>query len=168
MHPIVRLARHAVETYIREKRIIALPDDISDEMRQKAGVFVSLKKQGQLRGCIGTYMPSTENIAAEVIQNAISAAVNDSRFYPLEESELDDIQYSVDILGTPEKVSSPLELDPKIYGVIVKKGLRKGLLLPDLEGVDSVEEQLRIAKLKAGISLEEDVELYRFEVRRYR
>jgi AmmeMemoRadiSam system protein A len=137
-------------------------------MKEKAGVFVCIKKGGDLRGCIGTFMPCTENVAQEIIRNAISAATKDPRFTPVTGDILNDLEYSVDVLSPPEKISAIGELDPKKYGVIVVNGPRKGLLLPDLEGVDSVEEQLRIAKMKAWISPEEEVEIFRFKVSRYR
>ncbi|MEW6213717.1 MAG: AmmeMemoRadiSam system protein A [Nitrospirota bacterium] len=168
MHLLVELAKKTVETYIREGRIIKPPEPIPPEMIEKAGVFVSLKKHGQLRGCIGTYMPTCENIALETIRNAISAATQDYRFSPVEKDELRELVYSVDVLLPPEKVKDIAELDPKKYGVIVISGGRKGLLLPDLEGVDTVEEQLRITRMKAGILPQEEVEIYRFEVKRYK
>ncbi len=167
MHPLVALAKRAVEEYVRDRRVITPPEDLSPEMKQRAGVFVSLKKNRQLRGCIGTIVPTTGNVAEEIIKNAIAAATEDPRFYPVQPEELDEIEYSVDVLSEPERVNDLSELDPKKYGVIVIKDLRKGLLLPDLEGVDTVEEQLRIAKMKAGISPDEDCEIYRFTVKRY-
>lgn len=168
MHPIVELAKKTVEIYVREGRIIKSPEPLLPEMSEKAGVFVSLKKHGELRGCIGTYMPSCDCIGNEIINNAISAATKDPRFRPVEEDELKDLTYSVDVLSCPEKVNNLNELDPKKYGIIVVSGYRRGLLLPDLEGIDTVEEQLRITKMKAGILPHEDVEIYRFEVKRYK
>lgn len=168
MHPIVKLAKETIEKYIRDGQTISPPGDLTPEMSQKAGVFVSIKKSGELRGCIGTYSPTAENVAAEVIRNAISAATMDPRFSPVNPSELADLKYSVDILTPPERVEGPEALDPKKYGVIVKKGNQRGLLLPDLEGVNTAHEQLRIAALKAGLPTPDGVELYRFEVRRYR
>ncbi|MBI5049700.1 MAG: AmmeMemoRadiSam system protein A [Nitrospirae bacterium] len=168
MHPLVKLAKDTVETYVRERKIIQPPVELPPEMDEKAGVFVSIKKKGELRGCIGTFSPTTKNVACEIIQNAVSAATEDPRFFPVEPSELDELKYSVDVLSIPEKIKGAEELNPEKYGVIVKSGNRRGLLLPDLEGVATVEEQIRIAKLKAGISLKEEVELYRFEVRRYK
>jgi len=164
----VELAKETVEAYVREGKTIQPPGELTPEMTEKAGVFVSIKKKGQLRGCIGTSLPSRENVAQEVIQNAISAATEDPRFLPVDSSELQELEYSVDVLSKPERVKGINELDPKRYGVIVKSGGRCGLLLPDLESVDTVEEQIRIARLKAGISIEEDIELYRFEVKRYK
>jgi AmmeMemoRadiSam system protein A len=168
MHPLVQLAKDTVEQYIRTGKIIDPPAVLSPEMAAKAGVFVSLKKKGELRGCIGTFQPATENVACEIIQNAISSATQDPRFPPVSKSELGALEYSVDVLTEPEKIKSRKDLNPKKYGVIVKCGSRKGLLLPDLEGVDTVEEQVNIACMKAGIYSDEDIELYRFEVKRYK
>lgn len=164
---VVELARAAVESYITFGKTI-VPTELTDEMKEKAGVFVSIKKQGQLRGCIGTFEPTRKNIAEEIVNNAISSATGDPRFSPVKVSELDDLQYSVDILTRPEPVSGPDQLDPEVYGVIVESGFRRGLLLPDLEGVNTAEDQIRICKMKAGISADEPVQLYRFMVRRYK
>ncbi len=168
MHSLVKLAKDTVERYVRTGKIIESPSDPAPEMTEKAGAFVSLKIKGELRGCIGTFQSTTENVASEIIQNAVSSATQDPRFPPVSTSELDDLEYSVDILGEPEKINSKNELDPKKYGVIVKSGARKGLLLPDLEGVDSADDQVSIASTKAGIFIGEEVELYRFEVIRYK
>jgi len=168
MHPIVKLAKDAVEKYVNTGQTLLPPEVLTPEMSERAGVFVSIKKKGDLRGCIGTFSPTTENVAKEVIQNAISAATQDPRFSPVVPSELHELEYSVDVLSSPEKIDGPEVLNPKLYGIIVKKGNRRGLLLPDLEGVDTVDDQIRIAALKAGIFSTEDVELYRFEVTRYK
>ena len=168
MHPLVKLAKDTIEEYTRTGEQISPPSDPGNDMSEKAGVFVSLKKQGELRGCIGTFQPTTESIAEEIIQNAVSAATQDPRFSPVTEDELGEIDYSVDVLSAPEKVAGKEDLDPKKYGVIVKSGDYKGLLLPDLEGVDTVDAQVNIAAMKAGIPLSEDIELYRFEVKRYK
>ena len=168
MHPLVLLAKQAVEEYVTKRRIIPVPEELTPEMKQKKGVFVSLHKGKNLRGCIGTFMPIRKNVAEEIIYNAIAACSEDPRFYPVTPEELPYIEYSVDVLEHPEEVKDISELDPKVYGVIVEKGFRKGLLLPDLEGVDTVEQQLSIAKRKAGIwEGEEDVRIYRFTVTRY-
>lgn len=168
MHRLVELARKSVEEFIRNRKVILTPGPLSQEMAEKAGVFVCIKKHGQLRGCIGTFMPCAENVAAETIKNAVSAATQDPRFTPVNEDELNDLVYSVDVLSPPEKVKDISELDPKKYGVIVTSGHRKGLLLPDLEGVDTVEEQIRIVRMKAGMMLDEKVDIFRFEVHRYK
>jgi AmmeMemoRadiSam system protein A len=169
MHPYVELAKKTIEEYVKTGKISPVPAEIPPDMKKKAGVFVSLKKKGQLRGCIGTFLPSTENIYTEIVRNAIASATQDPRFPPVNASELDEIEYSVDILSPPEPVKNLDELDPKKYGVIVVKGWQKGLLLPDIEGVNTVDEQLRIAKLKAGISpFDTDIEIYKFRVERYK
>ncbi|MBF0318067.1 MAG: AmmeMemoRadiSam system protein A [Nitrospirae bacterium] len=166
-HPLVLLAKAAIEHHIKSGRSLPVPTEPVKEMQEKAGVFVSLKKHGQLRGCIGTFAPMTENVALEIIRNAVAAATEDPRFSPVRAEELHDITFSVDVLSTPQKVNDPSELDHKKYGIIVTRDYRKGLLLPDINGVNSVEEQLRIAKLKANIHASEPVEIFRFEVRRY-
>ena len=167
LHPVVKLARKAVEGYVREGKK-PKPRKLTPEMRERAGVFVSLHKHAQLRGCIGTFEPREKNVAEEIIANAISSSTGDPRFPPVTASELDDLEYSVDILAEPEPITDISQLDHKEYGVIVESGWRKGLLLPDLEGVDSVEEQIAICRLKAGIAIDEPIKLYRFQVRRYR
>jgi AmmeMemoRadiSam system protein A len=163
----VRLARQSLEAYVREGRLIKLPHPLPAELARPAAAFVSLKKHGQLRGCIGTIRPTRPSLAEEIIVNAISAGTRDPRFEPVRPDELSELTYSVDVLGKPEPVKGLEELDPKRFGVIVRKDWRTGVLLPDLEGVDTVEEQLRIAKLKAGIGPEEDCIVERFEVKRY-
>lgn len=170
-HPLVKLARKAVETFVKEGKVIPppSPSEMTPEMRERAGVFVSIKKRGRLRGCIGTYLPTCRNVAEEVIRNAIAACSEDPRFEPVRESELPHLEYSVDVLTEPEPVYDLSELAPKVYGVIVEApDGRKGLLLPDLEGVDTVEEQIDIASRKAGILRGEPIRVYRFKVRRYK
>lgn len=165
----VRLARETLETYIREGNKISVPQWVPDEFRMKrAGVFVSLKKDGMLRGCIGTIGPVRVNLAEEIINNAISAGTQDPRFPTVRENELKELVYSVDVLGAPEKIDSMDALDVKRYGVIVTSGFRRGLLLPDLEGVDTPGQQVGIALQKAGIRSSEPYEMERFEVIRYR
>lgn len=167
--PWVKLARRSLETYVKtSQRLTSLPEDLPTEMTtQQAGAFVSLHKNGQLRGCIGTIAPTCENLAWEIVQNAISACSRDPRFSPVRPNELDELEYSVDVLGTPEPVDSPAALDPKTYGVIVSCGGRRGLLLPDLDGVDSVEAQLSIALQKGGIRENEPYKIERFKVVRH-
>lgn len=164
----VALARKSLEYYLQHGRPMPEPADVPAELRGQAGVFVSLKKRGELRGCIGTFVPTQPTIAAEIIQNAISAGTGDPRFWPVELDELPELDISVDILSEPERVDSLAELDPHKYGVIVRRGRRSGLLLPMLEGVDTVEEQVAIAMQKAGIKPGEEIELYRFTVTRYK
>jgi AmmeMemoRadiSam system protein A len=165
----VNLARKTLESYVSVHKKIKKGDDLDSELlKNKAGVFVSLKLDGQLRGCIGTIAPTTSCIADEIIQNAISAGTEDPRFYPVSEEELPRIIYSVDVLGEPEAIKSMEELDPKRYGVIVTKGNKRGLLLPNLEGVNTPLEQVNIALKKAGISEDESYSMERFEVVRHK
>ena len=165
----VELARYSLETYVRTGKPAALPDGLPDELlERRAGAFVSLKLHGQLRGCIGTILPTQTSLADEIIANAISACSRDPRFTPVTAAELDDLEYSVDVLSPPEPIASPELLDVSRYGVIVTNGRRRGLLLPNLEGIDTVAEQLDIARRKAGIAPGEPVALERFEVVRHR
>ena len=167
MSPLVRLAKETVETFVKEGKT-PQPKKLTPEMKERAGVFVSIHKLGALRGCIGTFEPTQQNVALEVIGNAISSATRDPRFPPIAPNELKDLDYSVDVLTTPEPIESKSQLDPKKYGVIVEAGLRRGLLLPDLEGVDTVDYQIDICRQKAGIEPDESIKLYRFEVKRYK
>jgi AmmeMemoRadiSam system protein A len=166
-HPLVELARLTIETYVREGREVKPPVELIPEMRQRAGAFVSLHAHGELRGCIGTIQPTQPNLALEVIHNAIMAATEDPRFPPVAPYELSDLDISVDVLSAPEPVSSLADLDVKRYGVIVQSGFRRGLLLPDLDGVDTAECQVDIARRKAGIGPNEPVQLSRFQVHRH-
>ena len=168
MHPLVQLARDTVETYVNEGKVIPPPDEPTPEMKQEAGVFVSLHKFGELRGCIGTFEPTRKNVAEEIISNAVSSATRDPCFPPVAPEELEHLEYSVDVLTKPKPIKNKKELDPRKYGVIVECGFRRGLLLPDLEGVDTVDEQIDICRMKAGIDSSESINLYRFEVMRYR
>ncbi len=167
MHPLVKLAKKTVESFIRDGKTIP-PPELTPEMKEKAGVFVSIHKSGELRGCIGTFEPQRANVAEEVMANAVASATRDPRFSPVTADELDELEYSVDVLTRPEPVKGQEQLDHKRYGVIVECGWRKGLLLPDLEGVDSVDYQIEICRQKAGIMPDEPVRLYRFEVKRYK
>jgi len=165
----VKLARLSLETFVKTHKPAELPQNLPEEMmNRRAGAFVSLHKDGNLRGCIGTIAPTTDSIAEEILQNAISACSRDPRFSPVTVDEIDDIEYSVDILGEAERIFSLDDLDVKKYGVIVENNGRRGLLLPDLEGVDTVQEQIAIAKKKAGIPANESIMLWRFEVIRHR
>jgi AmmeMemoRadiSam system protein A len=163
----VALARRSLEHYLAGRGYLPVPDGLPDYLRGQAGVFVSFKNRGELRGCIGTFAPTQPDIAAEIIHNAVSAGTQDPRFHPVAAAELPELDVSVDILSAPERVDSLGDLDAKKYGVIVRRGRRSGLLLPDLAGVESVEEQVAIAMQKAGIAPHEEIELYRFTVTRY-
>lgn len=164
--PYVSLAREALETFIRKGFRIKGEKNLEGK---PAGTFVSLKKNGQLRGCIGTIEPTSQSLEEEIIKNAIQAGTEDPRFFPVEEDELDEITYSVDVLGEKEPVASIEDLNPREYGVIVSKGFKRGLLLPDLEGIDTPQEQVRIASQKAGLKPgERDIKLERFRVYRHK
>ncbi len=162
------LARRSLTYYLQEgQEMPAEGEEVPAAFCGQAGVFVSLKKDGHLRGCIGTISPQQTSIIKETIYNAISAGVKDSRFHPVRLEELDELEISVDVLGQPQPVKDIKDLDPVKYGVIVRSGQRSGLLLPHLEGIDDPKEQIAIAKQKAGIGSEEPVEMERFEVVRY-
>ena len=167
MHPIVKLAKNTVESYIKERKVI-LPGELTDEMKQRAGVFVTIRKHGEFRGCIGTIAPTKPTLAEEVIANAIGSATQDPRFPPVGQNELPELEYSVDVLTTPEPVINKENLDPKKYGLVVECCQRRGLLLPDIEGVDTVEQQISICRQKAGILPHETIKLFRFQVQRYK
>jgi AmmeMemoRadiSam system protein A len=168
MHPLVELAKRTIEGYVREGKVPPLPKDLTPEMREQAGVFVSLKIKGNLRGCIGTFAPERKTVAEEIMANAVRSSTRDPRFSPVSPDELSSLEYSVDVLTSPEPVAGETDLDPKKYGVIVEAGGRRGLLLPDLEGVNTVQYQIEICRAKAGIPANMPVKLYRFEVKRYK
>ena len=164
----VKLARASVESWVKDQRQIPVPGGLPDDMVSRAaGTFVSIHKMGQLRGCIGTIAATQDNIAEEIIQNAISASTRDPRFDPITADELKFLDISVDVLGETEDIDSMSELDVKRYGVIVSHGIKRGLLLPNLDGVDSVEQQVEIARQKGGIREDEPYTLQRFEVVRH-
>lgn len=163
---VLRLARMAVEGFVHEGKTAAPPSKATGLLGESAGVFVCLKMGGELRGCIGTFLPTEPTVAAEILRNAVAAASRDPRFVPVTSQELPLIQYSVDILSTPEPVEEMSQLDPKRYGVIAQWGAKRGLLLPDLDGVSTAEVQVEIARRKAGIPDGAQVQLYRFTVRR--
>ena len=166
--PWVQLAWKSLESYVCNHKVISVPEGLPDELTDsRAGAFVSVHKQGRLRGCIGTILPVRTCLAEEIIYNAVSAAVHDTRFNPIQPDELKWLEINVDVLSQPEEIASEADLDVKRYGVIVSKGRRRGLLLPDLNGVDSVEQQVSIARQKAGIGPDEKVRLQRFEVIRH-
>jgi len=175
MNEYIKLAKNTIETYIKTGRKIVVPKDLPEEFYgERKGIFVTIYAKSnpgkQLRGCIGTFLPAKENIAREIIDNAISAAVDDYRFNPITKDELDNLEYEISLLDPPEQIESIKNLDPKKYGVIVKSMDGKtGLLLPDIEGVETSEHQILISCQKAGIDLErEKIELYRFTVEKYK
>ena len=165
---LVSWARCCLETFVRTKQYAQIPADLPAELTtQRAAVFVSLQEDGRLRGCIGTILPTRSSMAEEILYNAVSAGMNDPRFPAVQEDELSQLVYHVDVLTRPERIDSPQQLDVKRYGVIVEAGDRRGLLLPDLSGVDSVEQQVSIARQKGNIAANEPVQLWRFEVVRH-
>ena len=164
----VRLARYTIETFVKTGKLPEMPGGLPEELyHTRAGAFVSLKEDGKLRGCIGTIQAVRGSLAEEIMYNAVSACSEDPRFTPVEDWEVGRLTISVDVLGETEEISSPEELDAARYGVIVTKDAKRGLLLPNLEGVDTVEQQIAIAKQKAGIKAHESVKLERFEVIRH-
>lgn len=164
--PYINLARRSIIYYLKHNKFLK-PKNTEGIQSGKAGVFVCLKKKGELRGCIGTILPTKSRISEEIIKNAVSAALSDPRFPSVDLSEMDEIVCSVDILGEPEEIKSISDLDVKRFGVIVSSGSRTGLLLPNLEGIDSAGMQVAIALQKGGISPEEPYRMYRFEVIRH-
>jgi len=181
---LVELAKEAIETYVKEGEIVSPPEDLPREfLKRKSGTFVTIEKNGKLRGCIGTYLPTQDNIAKEVIRNATAAATEDYRFGPIQKEELPHLSYTVYILSEPELIKDLKTLDPKKYGVIIKTipispsgdvvfnghfVAKTGLLLPDLEGVDTIEKQISIACQKGGIDpRREKILIYKFTVEKY-
>ena len=186
MNPYIELAKKAVENYLEKREVIEVSKNLPKEMlTKKAGVFVTIEKEGKLRGCIGTYLPTKENIAQEIIHNAIAAATEDYRFGPIQKEELPQLSYTVYILEKPELVKDTKELDPRKYGIIVKttpitcpNGTdvvfnghfvpKSALLLPNLEGIDTIEKQISIACQKGGIDpQQEKILIYKFKVKKY-
>lgn len=167
--PLPQWARRCLRAYLQndDPGLLDLPGISSSAFGVRRGCFVTLKQSGQLRGCIGTTEPWQENLALEIQHNASAAGTEDPRFRPVRIDELDTLSFTVDVLGKLEKITGPEELDPWRYGVVVRQRGKSGLLLPHLEGVDTVSDQISIAKQKAGISAEESVELWRFEVKRH-
>lgn len=165
--PYIRLARTALSQYLSDKTYLTLPQDLPQEMKQRSGVFVSIHKNNALRGCIGTISPMRKNIAEEIIMNAISAGTRDPRFPPMSLAELRQVRIHVDVLSRLEPVFFPDELDVKRYGLVVTSGHKRGLLLPNIDGVDTVEQQLAIALRKADIDPNDYYTMERFEVTRH-
>src|SRR5205807_1231507 len=164
------LARLTIETYIRDGTVIDPPPNPQGVLATKAGVFVTLRTlDDRLRGCIGTIEPVRLNVGEEIIHNSISAATRDPRFAPVSDNELPDLNYGVDVLSSPEPARGPEDLDPSIYGVIIETidGSRRGLLLPRIEGIESVEDQWLAVHSKAGIRPGTPVRVERFKVTRF-
>jgi len=182
MNPYIFLAKTAVENYVKEKKEISPPEDLPREFfEKKSGVFITIEKEKKLRGCIGTYLPTKDNLAKEIISNAIAASTRDYRFNPIKEKELPYLSYKVYVLSQPELIKDTKELNPKKYGIIVRtlskaKDVvfnghlphKTGLLLPNLEGIDTVEKQLSIACQKGGINPKtEEFIIYKFTVEKH-
>jgi MEMO1 family protein len=161
------LAREAVERYVRTGLVTERPPDVPGVLGRPSGVFVSLRVAGRLRGCVGTLAPARPDAAREIVACAIAAASTDPRFPPVRPDELAQLRYEVDVVGVVEDVADPADLDPKIFGVLVEGEGRRGVLLPDLEGVDSVDRQIAIARSKAGLAAGAAVRLSRFRVHRF-
>ncbi len=172
MNPYSALAREALKTYLETGEISKPPPDLPKEMvAKKAGVFVTIERGEELRGCIGTFLPVYSNIVKEIIKNAIAAGTRDNRFLPITISEIPDLSFTVSILSEPKKVEGLEDLDPKKYGVIVKgeSTNRRGLLLPDLPGINTPDKQVTICLQKGGINPEEEkISFYRFTVKKHR
>ncbi len=165
----VTLSRASLKHYLQHGNVIDVPTSLPDELHRESGAFVTLKKGDQLRGCMGTIEPTYPSVAEEIIHNTVTAGVRDPRFPPVQFQEIPELTFSVDVLTLPEKVSGPSELNPSKYGVVVQRGNRRGLLLPDLEGIDTVSQQVSVACQKAGLSPDDpDLQMLRFEVTRYR
>ncbi len=175
MDPYVELAKKAVESYIKKGETIEIPDDLSKEILvKKFGSFITIEKNGQLRGCIGTYLPTRENVAQETIQNAIAAATEDYRFGAIQKEELNSLSYTVYVLEKPELVKDVKELNPRKYGIIVRTTPvnhslpKSALLLPGLPGIDTKEKQISIACQKGGIDrVRQKITIYRFKVEKH-
>ena len=163
----VKLAIQAVRHYLSTGYKLPCPAKLSDELKVRAGAFVSIKKDEKLRGCIGSIFPQTDHLAEEIIQNAINAAIRDPRFSPVTQKELPDLNFSVDVLTQPEMVKSQSDLNHKRFGIILKCGKKQGVLLPNLQGIESVEAQIQACQKKAGIKPDDSTKIFRFESKRY-
>jgi len=166
-HPLIQLAAEAIQAFVMEQRTLTPPDTLAEVFPQAnapAGAFVSLKTAGKLRGCIGTTEPACSTLAEEVIRNAIKAATRDPRFSPIQSIELAGLVISVDVLNTPEPIQDLSKLDHLKFGIIVRSGDRQGVLLPNIDNIHSVTEQLAIAREKARLTPHEEATIFRFTV----
>ncbi|MDK2945913.1 AmmeMemoRadiSam system protein A [Geotoga petraea] len=168
MHKYVKLAFEVIKSQFEKESVSDFSIYKNDEdFKIKRGCFVTIhNNDDSLRGCIGTIEPYYENLYEEIYHNAISAAFKDPRFDELREKELKNIKISVDVLGDLKKVNKKDELNPQKFGIVLQKGFHRGVLLPNLEGVDTVEKQIYITKMKAGIN-SDDFDIFKFEVNRY-
>ncbi|MFQ5893088.1 MAG: AmmeMemoRadiSam system protein A [Nitrospinota bacterium] len=167
-HPIALLAWEAIRAYIERGEVIRPPTEVPPELARPGGIFVCIKKDGKLRGCIGTIEADLPTRAEEAIRNAIHAATMDPRFAPVEASELEALDVSVHLLKPPEPVTDLASLEPGRFGIIASSAGRRSVVLPDIEGVDTVEGQLVLARQKLGIGPDDPVALERFETERFR
>ncbi len=166
-HPYVQLAKDSVRYFLSHKQKLPCPQKLSKDLREQAASFVSIRKNKQLRGCIGSLEPQEPNLAMEIIENAVKAAHSDPRFDPITPDEMDQLTFSIDVLTPLEKVPNSACLDPRVYGLVVKSNENQGVLLPDIEGVATVKEQLGICRAKGKIKEADPQELYRFKVYRF-
>lgn len=166
-HPYIFLAQQSIQHYLSHRTKLPCPETLTQDLKSRSGAFVSIKKRQRLRGCIGTLEPCETSLAEEIIENAVKAALHDPRFDPVTLEELNELTYSIDVIHPLEKISDMTELDPAVYGLVVCYHDRQGVLLPDLEGVDSPEDQVRICRSKGKIPEDVPVELYRFQVQRF-
>ncbi len=167
MHPLVKLAMRSAEHFIETGKPLTCPDPLPESLKKNAGVFVSIKKQGSLRGCIGTITPKYKNLAEEVIQNALLAASQDPRFNPIQQKELPSLTFSVDVLTPLEKIENLQGHNIKQLGLLVQGEGKQGVLLPDLENIKSAEQQLKVCLKKGGFNSLDTYEIFRFEVKRF-
>ena len=168
-HPYVKLATEAVHYFLLKRKLLPCPSPLPPDMDYRAGIFISIKikKNNDLRGCIGTIESNQDNLAKEIIKNAVSAATRDPRFKPITIEELEKLSFSVDILSPLEPMNDSDKLNPRRYGLSIKSEGKQGILLPDLEGIDTPEKQIAICLKKATIPKNLPYQMYRFEVKRY-
>ena len=168
-HPYVKLAVQAVHHFLSKGKSLPCPSPVPDGMNDQLGTFVSIKKKTnrELRGCMGTLKPNQNNLAEEIIRNAVNAATRDPRFKPVKIEELDQLLFSVDVLTPLEPIDRPEQLNPRQYGLSIKYEGRQGILLPDLEGIDTVKKQIDLCLKKGNIKKNAAYRMYRFEVERY-
>lgn len=167
MHPHVKLAIQSVKHYIETGKSLPCPNPLPNDLNQNSGTFVSIKKQGALRGCIGTMTPKYKNLAEEIIKNAVRAANEDPRFPPIQENELTSLTFSVDVLSPLKKIEDLKDQDIKKHGLVVRGNGKQGVLLPDLEIIKSAQQQLKVCLKKGGFNPTDSYELFRFEVKRF-
>ena len=168
-HPYVKLAILAVRHFLSERKPLPCPSPVPNGLKCRSGAFISIKKKTscELRGCIGTVTPNQDNLAKEIIQNAVNAATRDPRFESVTKEELDQLRFSVDVIGSMELINNPEQLNPRRYGLSIKYKEHHGILLPDLEGIDTVQRQIELCLKKGNIPKNELYQMYRFEVDRY-